>query len=135
MCSICIYTDSEDIDRYFYFFQQAHGRLNLNKVSNGDEAILSYDCDILAPCASSYVLTEGTIPNVKAKIICGAANNQLASPISDCQLLVQQGTSYVVDFLVNRMAIVNTANEAYGRLPFDPAVSRHLNKDDPNSVS
>ena len=43
----------------------------------GDMAILSEPCDILAPNALGNVLTPATIPTIKAKIVCGAANSQV----------------------------------------------------------
>jgi len=35
------------------------------------------DVDAVSPCGIGNVLTPQTIPNIKAKIVCGAANNQL----------------------------------------------------------
>lgn len=82
---------------------QNKGRLTLQKIYPGDESTLAHDCDILVPCGSSYILTEKTIPCITAKIICGAANNQLQSPIANCKMLESQGSTYVVDFVANRM--------------------------------
>ena len=48
------------------------------------------------------VLNEVTIPNIRAKIVCGAANNQLGEP-DDNKLMADMGITYVVDFLCNRM--------------------------------
>jgi leucine dehydrogenase len=39
--------------------------------------IYSVDCDIYAPCALGAVINDETIPQIKAKVIAGAANNQL----------------------------------------------------------
>ncbi|KAG1653298.1 Leucine dehydrogenase [Nymphon striatum] len=121
-------------DVYDTLSSKGAGKLILEKVQPDDESILEYDCDILAPCASSYIFSQRNIPKVSAKVICGATNNQLTTPVADCKLLEHQGSTYVVDFVANRMAIVNSANEGYGRLPFDPAVSRHLNETDEGSI-
>lgn len=87
----------------FFVISKGAGKLIFEKVPPDDESILEYDCDILAPCASSYILSQRTIPKVSAKVICGAANNQLTSPVADCKLLEHQGSTYVVDFVANRM--------------------------------
>ena len=47
---------------------------------------------------------------------------------------MDRGITYVVDFLCNRMGIVNCANEAYGRLKDDPALSQHFSKDWNHSI-
>jgi leucine dehydrogenase len=41
--------------------------------------ILFADVDVLAPCALGNVLSSVTIPKIKAKVIAGAANNQLST--------------------------------------------------------
>ena len=48
------------------------------------------------------VINEATIPKINAKIVCGAANNQLGKP-NDNKLMAERGITYVVDFLCNRM--------------------------------
>lgn len=45
------------------------------------EAILAADCDVLAPCALGAVINPDTIGEVKASIVCGGANNVLASEV------------------------------------------------------
>ena len=42
------------------------------------DEIYSVDCDIFAPCALGAILNDKTIPQLKCKIVCGTANNQLA---------------------------------------------------------
>jgi leucine dehydrogenase len=42
------------------------------------EQIHAVECDVFAPCALGAVLNDQTIPQLKAKVVCGAANNQLA---------------------------------------------------------
>ena len=48
------------------------------------------------------VLTRDTIPSIRAKIVCGAANNQLGCE-DDNQLMADEDITYVPDFLANRM--------------------------------
>jgi leucine dehydrogenase len=98
-------------------------------VKAGDDSIFRLECDILSPCATGAVLNSQTIPLIKAKIICGAANNQLEDTQRDDQLLFDNGKIYVPDFLTNRMGIVNCANEQYGFVDNDPAIEQHLTKE------
>ncbi len=108
--------------------------LTIRHSENNDYSILATDCDILAPCAIGGVLNPQTIPMIKAKIICGAANNQLQDPMRDDQLLHDQGIIYIPDFLVNRMGIVHCANEQYGRVDNDPEFAKHFNRDWHHSI-
>ncbi|GIY59363.1 leucine dehydrogenase [Caerostris darwini] len=112
---------------------KARGRLKVEKVSIGDNAIIGYDCDIFAPCAVGHVLTPNTILDIKAKIVCGSANALLASE-RDANLLVERDVTYVPEFIPNRMAFVNAANENYGRMYNDPAIERHFDKNWEHSI-
>ncbi len=94
-----------------------------------DNSILFEECDILAPCAVGAILNSETIPKIKAKIICGAANNQLEDHDIDDKALADRGIIYVPDFLTNRMGIVNCANEQYGYVDNDDFIEQHLQKD------
>ena len=64
------------------------------------DAILGSDCDVLSPCALGNVVNRQTIPNIKAKIIAGAANNQLGRD-SDGDLLKQAGILFAPDYVIN----------------------------------
>jgi len=97
-------------------------------VEKDDLSILFEDCDVIAPCATGAILDSETIPKIKAKVVCGAANNQLADPISDDKLIFDFGILYVPDFLTNRMGIVNCANEQYGYIDDDPNINQHYDK-------
>ena len=61
---------------------------------------------------------------LKVDIICGAANNQLMDN-SCAQDLYKRNIIYIPDFVINRMGIVNCANENYGRLDNDPDINKH----------
>lgn len=104
-------------------------RLEAAVAAPGDHSVLAAGCDLLAPCATGAVLNERTIPGIRAKIVCGAANNQLEDPVRDDGLLHQRGVLYVPDFLTNRMGIVNCADEGAGSIPEDPLIERHLSRD------
>ena len=92
-----------------------------------DLSILAEPADVFAPCATGGVLGPRTIPRLAARIVCGAANNQLEDPERDDLLLARRGVLYMPDFLVNRMGIVNCADEQYGYVgDEDPRLARHL---------
>jgi leucine dehydrogenase len=108
--------------------------LDVLAVPSGDDSIFREECDIFSPNATGAVLNPRTIPLLKAKIVCGAANNQLEDPKRDDTALFDRGVVYVPDFLANRMGIVNAANEQYGYITGDPLFERHLSKDWEHSV-
>ncbi|MEX2599643.1 MAG: leucine dehydrogenase, partial [Dehalococcoidia bacterium] len=63
-----------------------------------------------APCALGGTLNEATIPRIKASVVCGAANNQLAGP-EDAEALRQRGILYAPDFIVNAGGVINVYYE------------------------
>ena len=109
-------------------------RLSLRQVAADDTGIYREPVDVFAPSALGGVLNPETIPLITAKIVCGAANNQLLDDQRDDQLLADRGIVYVPDFVANRMGIVNCANEQYGVLPEDPSVLRHFDPAWDNSL-
>ncbi len=114
---------------------QWHGQaVELICCAPDDLSPLFIECDILCPAATGGALNPRTIPYVRAPIICGAANNQLEDPERDGQALADRGVLYLPDFLVNRMGIVNCANEQYGYVDDDPILEQHLGYDWPYSV-
>ena len=69
--------------------------------------------DVFAPCALGGVLTRDFAESAPVKIICGAANNQLATPDVDAALW-DEGKLYAPDYLVNAGGVINVAAEASG---------------------
>ncbi len=108
--------------------------LDVRLVEPGDVAVLAEPCDILAPNGLGGALNAKTIPSIQAKIVCGAANNQLADERRDDARLAERGITCVPDYVANRMGIVSCCNEQYGVLPDDPFVQRHLDPSWGNSV-
>jgi glutamate dehydrogenase/leucine dehydrogenase len=88
----------------------------------------------MAPNAVGACLNPQTIPNIKAPIVCGAANNQLVEARRDGRALAARNILYVPDFLGNRMGIVNCANEQYGVFEGDDAIMAHLEKETPSGI-
>lgn len=109
-------------------------RFEARLVEADDPSILFEECDILAPCATGGVINSETIPRLQARVLCGAANNQLEDVERDDRALQERGIVYVPDFLVNRMGIVNCSNEQYGTMTDDPLVTRHLGSQWEHSV-
>jgi len=109
-------------------------RLELRCTDPDDLSVFAEPCDVFAPNALGGALNPTTIPMLQTKLVCGAANNQLLDETRDANLLDARGVTYVPDFLANRMGIVHCADEAFGRLPDDPALLRHLGRDWDNAV-
>jgi leucine dehydrogenase len=76
--------------------------------------ILTVECDILAPCALGAVLNPETIPQLRCKIVAGAANNQLADEERDGKALHDRGILYGPDFVLNAGGLINVYNELTG---------------------
>ncbi len=74
--------------------------------------IYGVECDIFAPCALGAVLNDRTIPDLKCKIIAGAANNQLAEDRHG-EALLQRGIMYAPDFVINAGGIINVSVEFF----------------------
>jgi leucine dehydrogenase len=77
------------------------------------DAILFEDVDVLAPCALGAVLNSQSIPLLKARIVAGAANNQLAES-RDGTALQLTGVLYAPDYVVNAGGIISVAREYAG---------------------
>lgn len=75
--------------------------------------ILFQDVDIIAPCALGNVLNSASIPRIRAKVIAGAANNQLAAEI-DGQRLADRGILYAPDYVINAGGVISVAREYLG---------------------
>lgn len=79
----------------------------------GTDEIVAAQADIFAPCALGAVLNAHSIPRIKAKLVCGGANNQLATD-EDGITLQRRGIAYVPDYLVNAGGIINVVAEYLG---------------------
>ena len=72
------------------------------------------DVDIYAPCALGATINNETIHRIKAKVIAGAANNQLQDENTHGLLLQERGIVYAPDFLINAGGIINVYAELEG---------------------
>lgn len=86
-------------------------------ISNGEivdiDEIIGLEADVFAPCALGGIINDNSIPAIKAAIICGAANNQLAEPSHGDDLL-KRDILYCPDYVVNAGGIINVAYEVDG---------------------
>jgi leucine dehydrogenase len=78
------------------------------------EDLYSADVDIYAPCALGATINDTTINRIKAKVVAGAANNQLAAEQVHGKILMDRGISYAPDFLINAGGIINVYGEIAG---------------------
>lgn len=87
------------------------------------DAIHALEVDVFAPCALGAVLNAQSIPQIRAPVIAGAANNQLATP-ADGQRLLDHGLLYAPDYVLNAGGIIDIHHE---RIGYDAsAVEAHL---------
>lgn len=90
-------------------------------------AIHEQDVDVFSPCALGAILNERTIPQIRARIVAGAANNQLDKPQHD-HLLAQRGILYCPDYVINAGGVIDIY---YQGPSYDPAaVEAHLQRID-----
>lgn len=75
----------------------------------GPEAILTTECDILAPCALGGVINANTVRELRCRVLCGGANNVLDDPDEDAVLLKNRGVLYSPDFVANAGGLIHLA--------------------------
>jgi leucine dehydrogenase len=73
--------------------------------------LYSADVDIYAPCALGATINDETVYKINAKVIAGAANNQLAVESIHGQILRERDIAYAPDFLINAGGIINVYGE------------------------
>lgn len=76
-------------------------------------SIAGVECEVFAPCALGAGLNDDTIPLLKAPIVAGAANNQLAE-LRHGDDLHARGILYAPDYAINAGGLVNVAQEVKG---------------------
>jgi leucine dehydrogenase len=76
----------------------------------GADEIYSQDVDIFAPCAMGQIVNDETIPMLKARVVCGSANNQFAAEHHAAEL-ERLGIVYAVDFVANAGGAIYDAEQ------------------------
>ncbi|MGH7281277.1 MAG: Leu/Phe/Val dehydrogenase [Polyangiaceae bacterium] len=77
------------------------------------DSIHKIQCDVFAPCALGSAMNDTTVSTLQAKIVAGAANNQLAEPRHGDDLHAR-GILYAPDYAINAGGLINVAQEAKG---------------------
>jgi valine dehydrogenase (NAD+) len=76
-------------------------------------ALLAAGIDVYAPCALGSALDVPTVTALRAKVVCGGANNQLEHPGIE-KLLDERGILYAPDYVVNSGGVIQVADEIEG---------------------
>jgi valine dehydrogenase (NAD+) len=86
-------------------------------------ALVRSELDVYAPCALGGALDDATVEVLSAKVVCGAANNQLVVEGTEgtARALMDRGITYAPDFLVNAGGVIQVSDELHG---FDFARAR-----------
>jgi valine dehydrogenase (NAD+) len=82
-------------------------------VAADPDALITSNLDVYAPCALGGALDDDTVSSLRAKVVCGAANNQLAHPGIE-KLLEDRGILYAPDYVVNSGGVIQVADEIEG---------------------
>jgi leucine dehydrogenase len=77
------------------------------------EDVIGLDVDVFAPCALGAVLDSDTIPALRARVVAGAANNQLER-CSHGEALLREGILYAPDYVINAGGVIDVAFERTG---------------------
>lgn len=85
-------------------------------------ALVAEEIDVYAPCAMGGAIDDEVLEVLRARIICGAANNQLAHPGIEKQV-EERGILYAPDYCVNAGGVIQVADELEG-FSFDRAKQR-----------
>jgi valine dehydrogenase (NAD+) len=89
------------------------------EVTDGHDALTGAELDVYAPCAMGGALDDATVEALRAKIVCGGANNQLAHAGIEKQL-ADRDVLYAPDYVVNSGGVIQVADEIEG-FDFDRA--------------
>ncbi|WP_020576222.1 Glu/Leu/Phe/Val family dehydrogenase [Actinopolymorpha alba] len=92
------------------------------EVVDDSSKLVRSDIDIFAPCALGGALDEETVSVLRARLVCGGANNQLAHPGID-KMLEERAILYAPDYLVNAGGLIQVADELHG-FSFERAKAR-----------
>ena len=83
------------------------------EVAADADTLAAADLDVYSPCAMGGALSDEVVAVLQARIVCGAANNQLAHPGIE-KLLADRGVLYAPDYVVNSGGVIQVADELHG---------------------
>lgn len=98
---------------------------NYGAKSVSPDEIHSQDVDVFAPCAMGGIINDQTIPAIKAKAICGLANNQLAIETHG-EVLKERGITYVPDYVVNAGGMMGAGTRIFSKPSLEDSNERVL---------
>lgn len=75
--------------------------------------LIDVECDVFSPCALGAIINADSLQRLKAGVIAGAANNQLATDDDDERLL-EKGITYCPDFAINAGGIIEVYHQRMG---------------------
>jgi len=88
-------------------------REELGAVVMAPAAIVGAEADVFAPCALGAVIDDKSVPRLAAKVVAGAANNQLAENRHGAALKAR-GILYAPDYVINAGGLIHVAAERFG---------------------
>jgi valine dehydrogenase (NAD+) len=77
------------------------------------EVLVGAEIDVYAPCALGHALTPEVARTLRAGLVCGGANNQLAVP-EVAEVLAAREVLYCPDYCVNAGGVIQVADELHG---------------------
>lgn len=83
------------------------------EVAGSPDALVATELDVYSPNALGGALTDEVVAALRARVVCGAANNQLAHA-GIAAALAERGVLYMPDFLVNAGGVIQVADELRG---------------------
>ncbi len=86
---------------------------DFNAIAVEPDEIYKQEVDIFSPCALGAIINDETIPQLKAKVIAGSANNQLRDS-KHGDIIHEMGIVYAPDYVINAGGVINVADELYG---------------------
>ncbi|MFH1023025.1 MAG: Glu/Leu/Phe/Val dehydrogenase dimerization domain-containing protein [Planctomycetota bacterium] len=101
------------------------------RIARADE-IHKVGADLYAPCALSFALNAKTIPEIRAKVVAGGANNQFRDEKTDPVALHKRGILHAPDYVINaggliRLYVLELINEKDEK-PWLEKIGRTLEK-------
>lgn len=80
------------------------------EVAGSTDELIAADLDVYAPCALGGALDEASVEALTARVVAGAANNQLAHD-GIGKLVSDRGIVYAPDYCVNSGGVIQVADE------------------------
>ena len=76
------------------------------------DSVVTTECDVFSPNALGAILGDETVMALKAKVVAGGANNQLARDLHG-KILMERGVLYAPDYVINGGGIIRVAGQIY----------------------